>query len=177
VVNFNMVRGGAFARTVRRASDNSFVEATSQLAVLIYNASGSFVGSAGLTGHPSLGYTAVIYQQGPITHVLGSRALSAISGIDFIPEMYGGIQCPVALEADCRILQSTPISVTAGATTAASISCWIGRGDRGARAEATPAHGAELFSELPCTSGACHVTVGTAIALTTGTVTPHQLHA
>jgi hypothetical protein len=40
-----------------------------------------------------------------------------------------------------------------------------------ARAEASAEHGAEIFSEQPCTSGSCDVTAGTPIVVTDGTIT------
>jgi hypothetical protein len=93
---------------------------TDQLFVLVYNANGSFVKAVGLNGAPAGAYTALTLPTGTyyarIGTTSGSTALD-MPGSFMLPEMYGGIPCPAAFQSDCRILDSTPITVTAGATT------------------------------------------------------------
>jgi hypothetical protein len=106
--------GGSFTGTVRRAIDNAPVPS---LSLHVYNSSTSFVktvevvtgGVYTVTGLPTGSYFARVAFPGsgpiPPQH-------------NYIPEMYGGIQCPHALpQSDCRIASSTPIPVTAGTTT------------------------------------------------------------
>ena len=63
------------------------------------------------------------------------------------------------------MLAGQAVAKSGGSFTAA-----LPPGSYRARAEPTAMHGAEVFSEQPCTSGACNVTAGTPIAITAGVV-------
>ena len=70
----------------------------------------------------------------------------------------------------------TPSGSLAGrvrASTVGSYRLTLPAGTYRARADATASHGAEIFSERPCTSANCDVTAGTPIAVTTGTISPN----
>jgi hypothetical protein len=110
-VDFALAPGGRISGTVRRAADGS---AVGQVQVRIYNASTSVIGSRltaadGTYAFPEL--TTGSY----FARVLGS----GFTTVDYIHELYGGVQCPhLAPASDCRIASGTPIAVTVGATTA-----------------------------------------------------------
>jgi hypothetical protein len=99
-----------------------------------------------------------------------------VSGIDFTLAASGTITGMVA-ETTGVFLANVPVSLfdPGGAFVARTASSAEGRyafevapGSYRARAEPSPTHAAELFDGLACTSGACDVTTGTPIAVTSG---------
>jgi hypothetical protein len=102
--------GGTITGVVRRASDGAGLP---NFAVRVYDASTSLVttvatddgGAYSVTGLPSGTYFA---------HV----APFDFTRLDLMPELFDGLPCPPRAPTDCRIASGTPISVTAGATTA-----------------------------------------------------------
>ena len=104
-----------------------------------------------------------------------------IAGIDFALSP-GGIASGVVTEPDGFAVGGVPVSLLtpAGVLTEQTVTSATGQfrvmlpsGTYRARAEASPTHGAEIFSEQPCTSAACDVTAGTAVVVTTGATTPN----
>ncbi len=94
----------------------------------------------------------------------------------------GGVIAGATRDPAQNALANVPVSILtpAGALVGRAVSLPSGtfrvnvpQGTYRARAEATTSHGAELFSEMPCTSASCDVTAGTPIAVTTGNVTPN----
>ncbi len=119
VVDFALAKEGIFSGTVRRASDASGIGG---LHVHVYNASTSLVTTGttfspvttGLDGTYSVGGLAA----GTYFARVSFGSSSPTGGIDFIPELYGGLPCPRHVPVtDCRIASGTPIVVNAGATT------------------------------------------------------------
>jgi hypothetical protein len=103
--------------------------------------------------------------KGPDFHL---RAGGVVSGVttDAAGVAVGGV--PVTLFTSLGGVAKKTVSSAAGVFRAS-----VPAGSYRARAEASATHGTEIFSEQPCTSGACDVTAGTPIAVTTGTVTPN----
>jgi hypothetical protein len=92
----------------------------------------------------------------------------------------GGVIAGETRDTLSNAIANVPVSIftSAGTLAGQAVSLASGTfrvnvpaGSYRARAEATPAHGAELFSETSCTSGACDVIAATPIAVTTGNVT------
>ncbi len=99
-----------------------------------------------------------------------------VTGIDFTLAA-GGVVAGTVTDADGVALGGVPVSLFTAAGTLAGqalatsggyFSASLPPGSYRARAEPTATHGAEVFSEQPCTSGACNVTAGTPIAITAG---------
>ena len=118
-VDFALAREGIFTGTVRRASDGSGIGG---LHVHVYNASTSLVNTGtslspvttGLDGTYSVGGLSPGIYFARVS--IGSS--SPTGGIDFIPELYGGLPCPRHVPVtDCRIASGAPIVVNEGATT------------------------------------------------------------
>ena len=118
-VDFALAREGIFTGTVRRASDGSGIGG---LHVHVYNASTSLVNTGtslspvttGLDGTYSVGGLSPGIYFARVS--IGSS--SPTGGIDFIPELYGGLLCPRHVPVtDCRIASGAPIVVNEGATT------------------------------------------------------------
>jgi hypothetical protein len=108
-------------------------------------------------------------------------ASADVANINFTLAL-GGVIGGATRDTSQNVVGNVPVSIfsSTGTLVGQTVSLPSGTfrvnvpaGSYRARAEATPAHGAELFSELPCTSGSCDVTTGTAIAVTTGIVTPN----
>ena len=104
---------------------------------------------------------------------------SDVAGIDFTLSA-GGVLSGKAMDdtgvalGDVPVSLYTAIGVLAGRATSSSDGQFripLPAGSYRARAEASQTHAAELFSELPCTSGACDPASGTPIAITTGATT------
>ncbi len=107
---------------------------------------------------------------------------SDVAGIDFSLAAGGVISGGVRDAPVNTVVAGVPISIfsATGSLAGQAVSGLAGTfrvnlpaGSYRARAEATASHGAELFSEMPCTSAACDVTAGTPIAVATGNVTPN----
>jgi hypothetical protein len=99
---------------------------------------------------------------------------SNVAAIDFALAA-GGIVQGTVTGTDGGVLGNVPVSLFAGTSALAArlkSSAWglfratLPAGTYRARAEATTTHGAEVFSEMPCTSAACDPAVGTPIAVT-----------
>jgi hypothetical protein len=108
-------------------------------------------------------------------------AAADVTGIDFTLAL-GGVLSGQVIDTSGLVVGGVPVSVfnPAGVLaekTVASVSgqfrVTLPAGSYRARADVSATHGAEIFSELPCTSTSCDVTAGTAIAVTTGTITPN----
>jgi hypothetical protein len=104
---------------------------------------------------------------------------SDVAGIDFTLSA-GGVLSGKSMDdtgvalGDVPVSLYTAIGVLAGRATSSSDGHFripLPAGSYRARAEASQTHAAELFSELPCTSGACDPVSGTPIAITNGATT------
>jgi hypothetical protein len=107
---------------------------------------------------------------------------SDVTGVDFALAAGGLLTGDVREATTNVILPNVPLSVfTAGGVLAgrtASTDSGVYRlslptGSYRVRAEATVSHGAELFSELPCTTLACDVPSATAVPIAPAVVTPN----
>jgi hypothetical protein len=108
-------------------------------------------------------------------------ASSAVSNIDFTLAP-SGVVAGLATEPSGVVAANIPVALFApdGTLVARTRTNPSGRftfdvssGSYRARAEASPTHAAELYSELPCTSASCDVTTGTPIAVASGATTPN----
>ncbi len=118
-VNFALAKEGVFTGTVRRASDGSGIGG---LHVHVYNASTSLVNTGTSFSPVTTGldgtYSVVGLSAGTYFAGVSIGSSSPTGGIDFIPELYGGLPCPRHVPVtDCRIASGAPIAVNAGATT------------------------------------------------------------
>ena len=104
-VDFALARAGAFAGTVRRASNGTGLPG---LSMFVYNASTSLVTSV-VTGAGGV-YTV----EGLAAGSYFARVNAGNTGQDYLSELYGGIVCP---SVACHVSFGTPIAVTSGATT------------------------------------------------------------
>ena len=104
-----------------------------------------------------------------------------ITGIDFTLAT-GGVVSGAVTDAAGLAVGNVPVSLFSGsgapagrivASPAGLFRLTLPAGSYRARAEASASHGAEIFSEQPCTGTACDVTAGTPIAVTAGAITPN----
>ena len=113
-IDFALSQGGSISGLFSRALDGAPVQAGQ---VLIYNASTSFV----KTGNVLIGGAFVVNALPPGTYFARAiRGTASANAFPYVSELYGGRHCPgVPFTSDdgCRIASSTPITVTAGATT------------------------------------------------------------
>jgi hypothetical protein len=119
LVDFALATEGTFSGTVRRASDGSGIGG---LHVHVYNASTGLVATGTVFSPVTTGldgtYSVAGLGAGTYFARVSIGSPSPIGGIDFIPELYGGLPCPRhAPVTDCRIASGAPIVVNAGATT------------------------------------------------------------
>ncbi len=102
-----------------------------------------------------------------------------VGGIDFTLAS-GGMISGVVSDTNGVRLVNVPVSLFAGTNTFAGVktSSKTGRyratlpaGTYRALAEATTTNGSEVYSEMPCTSAGCDPSIGTAMTVTSGSIT------
>ncbi len=113
-IDFALSQGGSLSGLLSRAVDGAPVQSGQ---VLIYNASTSFV----KTGNVLIGGVFVVHALPPGTYFARAvRGTASANTFPYVSELYGGAHCPsmpFTPDDGCRVASSTPVVVTAGATT------------------------------------------------------------